>query len=632
MTRIPLRQLDAWLEATFDKREPILVRGGLRGEGAPTDPTLEILELDGWQADTVRILIPKAPNILRAAPDTSSFGQDGGGWWNGWAAVLAAASLVPPVVDPEGLADLLHDQRRVRFCCDTNALATGIASWLLLLFGYQADLVTSALVDREIAAWRDKHRERLHRANSVTLWKLRAQHALASRTTQNPPLGVVVDRLSPQEQGALMLAKLRDEFGKKSPDADILHVEMARGLIRDQPRNTRVVYLTGDRPNAESAISALGWQNVLFAHIDDWRASQYQGHVTGRGVWRPGGPLGSVLVPATGQMIWDVMAACSFLVLEAGGGRWLLRTHHTVRGGTPSDWVDPWIEIETLVTRPAPAPATAVSDPLTGPAVSAPEAESPSTAATDWLLPPFETGPPLPIATSPRLTAGIAFALLWEALSGSTGPVSGSQETVRETKRLLAALGAVDETDGPGPRIEEYRRAWVHNDLDWIHAEFRRLPGYARVLAKLREGSTEDFGRREESHVGMMRSLGQAAKLFREDPVPAVGDAPIGADQLLEKLDRWLPNVGDALSTSRLSQFAAAELCLTPARFETAMQRLWDLGAGAPFEGRTGGEAVPGYVERVVVLGPEGFTFREVGPGSLSFGRSGPVRFMARTA
>ena len=46
-----------------------------------------------------------------------------------------------------------------------------------------------------------------------------------------------------------MLEKLRDESPnlKKSPDADALMVELARGLIRDQARNARVLFLTGDR-------------------------------------------------------------------------------------------------------------------------------------------------------------------------------------------------------------------------------------------------------------------------------------------------------------------------------------------------------------------------------------------------
>jgi hypothetical protein len=608
VNRIPIEHLDEWLQATFEKQEPILVRAGFRDDGTPTDSTLEILELDGWQADTVRLLIPQAPSVLNAVPDPSAFGQDGGGWWNGWAAILAATGLVPPVIDPERLADLLHDHRRVRLCCDTSALATGVAGWLLLLFGYQADLVTSALVDREIAGWRDKHRDRLLRANSVALWKLRTQHALASRLIQNPPRGVVVDRLAPQEQGALMLAKLRDEFGKKSPDADILHVEMARGLIRDQPRNARVVYLTGDRTNAESAISALGWHNVLFAHIDDWRARQFQGRVTGRGVWRPGGPLGCVVVPTTGQLLWDVLAACSFIILEAGGGRWLLRTLHTVRGGAPSDWVDPWVEIEEFALKTAPSTASGAA----------------------WLLPPVEAGPPVDIPPSLRLTPAITFGLIWEALSGKGEPVAGAPDIVSDTTRLLAALGALDESGAAGPHLEEFRRAWYADDLDWFHAEFKRLPGYSRVMAKLQEGADRALHRREERYVSMMRSLGQAARLSSDGPI-IVGDAAIRSDLLRAALDRWLPRVGDALPTTTLCRYAAEELRLTPARFEAAMERLWESGAGAPFEGRTGGEADARAAERVAILSPEGFTFRDVGPGVLSFGRSGAVRFIART-
>ena len=60
------------------------------------------------------------------------------------------------------------------------------------------------------------------------------------------------------------------------------------------------------------------------------------------------------------------------------------------------------------------------------------------------------------------------------------------------------------------------------------------------------------------------------------------------------------------------------------------MELLWAGGSGVQFEGRTGGTVVPGFAERVITLGLIAPQFRLVAPGDLSFGRSGPVRFVTR--
>jgi hypothetical protein len=224
------------------------------------------------------------------------------------------------------------------------------------------------------------------------------------------------------------------------------------------------------------------------------------------------------------------------------------------------------------------------------------------------------------------------FPLLAKALGGPELPATLSRaETMAEALRVLMALGATDEAGGPGPRAEEFRAAWSRADHDWFHAEMRRLPGYAAALERVRADASTRLAARQEVQISMARALGQAARLDRAQGGLIVGDAPLRAGALEGALERWLPTMGATLATEELCRLAAAELRLTPVRFERAMERLWLRGAGLHFEGRMGGTVVPGFAEHVILLERLEVAFRPIAPGDLSFGRSGPVRFLTRT-
>lgn len=632
---VSVRKLDEWAAAALPPREPVKVRGGFRGRGSPGAPTLEIFELDGPGAGTVRILIPERPPIQPRDPGTAAFSSRSSEWWNAWASVLAATALVPPVVDPKRLADLLREERRLRLCCDTNALANGVASWLLLALDRRADIVTSAVVDRELAAWPDRD-SGMWRAKTVDLWARRTRYRLARRLTETPPSGVVIDRLSP-EQGALMLAKLRDETEAKSPDADMLLIELARGLVRDQPRNARVVYLTGDRNNARAATNALGGHNVLYAAADLNRAKDYQGRAAARGWWRPDGPLGAVVVPGVGRLLWDLLSACDFLVLapDSPGSRWLIRPVCCIENGAPSDWEDPWVEIEDLspaVTTDTVGVTSVIPTPGPPTDASAGSGGAGPSASERWLLHPVPAKELLAAPPSWRPTPLAFFARLWQAIGrGTMEPPVVAEDARVEALKLLVVLGAVDESGGPGPRVDEFRTAWYNNDLDWFHAELQRLPGYKDAMDRLRTHASSEFSSRSRTQVSMACCLGQVARLDRAEGGVVVGDAPVRAAELRAALQRWMPGAGDTVATDDLCRAAASELRLTPTRLAAALERLWVADPNLPWEGRTGGTVSPGYAENVVVLDSSGYVFRSVAPGALSFGRGGPVRFVMRT-
>lgn len=54
--RLPVRKLDAWWKATFERHEPIRVAGAFRD--GDERYVLDLLELGGSTADTVRITLP----------------------------------------------------------------------------------------------------------------------------------------------------------------------------------------------------------------------------------------------------------------------------------------------------------------------------------------------------------------------------------------------------------------------------------------------------------------------------------------------------------------------------------------------------------------------------------------------
>jgi hypothetical protein len=641
---LPLRELDRWLRATFDEAGPIHVCGArLR-----SSTIFDILELRDITANTVRLKLP------RNAPSDRKFSTPGKDWAGLWAPALVAAGVISPVVDPLRLHDLLHEKRRIRLCCDTNALAGGVLSWLQIVLDGCADVVTSAVVDRELAAWPDrKHTggRDFWSARTIDHWARRTQYRLARRFVEAPPARVVVERLSP-EQGALVLAKFRDEGDSKSPDADVLLVELARSLVRDQPRNARVIFLTGDRNNARTATGALGPENVLFAAADDsrTRAVIRDNAIAARGWWSPDVGLGSVSQPSVSHLLWSLLAVCDVLVLRSSLACFRLELKSAVPTGSPSDWADPWLAITSEVTSAAGAegavpeaqtstfrggtsvigdPATKEEDALPSLALR-PEpsvTEFPVVDVDNWLLPPQELRTSAQgAAASWRPNPTIFFAELLRLL-GRIEDMPAVDERYKEVRRILAALGASDATGGPGTRLELYRQAWDAADHDWFHAEFLSLPGYRQTVDELEElGSPKE---RQRDQIAMARALGQVARLARGEPWKR-GDRPVRSAELIAALGRWLPQPGSTLSCAEIAQRAAAELKLTPFRFERAMIALWQSEPQVPFEARTGGSVEEGYAEQVIVMGGKTVAFTPVDPQQLRFGRATSVRFITR--
>src|SRR5262249_24105312 len=145
-----LADLDDWVRAVLPKRGEVHVSGFIRRPTSSAEQPIELLRLDGCEANTVQILIPSDPPISNPLTAAAFTVASKAHWWNRWAAALAFGGVVPPLSDPARLDDILREPGRLRFACDTNGFAKGVAAWLVGLLGERVDLITSAVVDREL--------------------------------------------------------------------------------------------------------------------------------------------------------------------------------------------------------------------------------------------------------------------------------------------------------------------------------------------------------------------------------------------------------------------------------------------------------------------------------------------------
>ena len=657
-------QLGNWLAENMTAVEPIVVSGGLRGDFDPQSPVLDALELSGPLGTTVRLLVPApppqekpgsastfllvkkkdGPNDEKVLPDPERY------WWDGWAKIFTASALLPPRTDSVRLADVLRDERVLRLFCDTNALASGVAEWFLHVLPSGTQLISSAIADKEIMSWVDRHKK-LYEGSTAETWEARLRYLLARRLTEYPPQHTVIDRLSP-DQNALMLAQGTGEGGSKSSQGDLLFVELARPLVREQPRQARVIFLTGDANVARAATSALGPEHVLYANPDTDTLKERIGKVVPRGFWHPAGPLGSLSLPSSSRLLWNLLSAFTFLIVKQAERKWLIEPIFNVRYGGPSDWADPWVHIKELskptdddrahvptgspdLTASAEVTKESVLAPQAAPtpvAMAAPKIEQREPKADAWLLPGIKKeGPADAVTPSPRPAIKPFFGFLSLACFGEMVPLP-SAEVPRETFRVLVALKALNEDGSQGDRITEFKEAWLRNNRDWFHAELMHShPGYRQVVAQIRAGNVKLLKSREAQFVPLIRTLGQAARFPSSSSPIRMGDDPVSFEQLDEALHRWLPHPDTAIRIGDACERAMADLSLTPCRFELALSTLWKRQPDYPVESRTGGEPDRMSPDDVVELNGDGtYELRTVSPSTLTFGGAVPVLFLAR--
>lgn len=685
-----LEELESYL-TSIGLNESFHVSGCIRTPELDTANLIPILQIGPRLGTTLLFIFPAAPDVTATGaaisrtqfenPEKLNPQKCEAAWWGGWKSTLVALGVVAPHADPQVLFSVLTETKRIRLVCDTNALAGGVACWLLGAKWNSADLVVSAVVDRELHGWPDRFKNAFWTGSHPEAWQYRTCLRIARTTLETTPDGVVVERMAAPEQSALMLSKVGDSKGQKSPDADILMIEHARSLIQQQARNARTVYLTGDLNNARAAVNSLGPDNVLYAVADSNLAKAYHNKPVTRGWWSPQGPLGSIFNLDLGTFFFRLLAPLELLVLENDDTRCFLRIANSLRYGCPSDWVNPHFELNweskpkiTSLAPPDPAPSV---QPVPGattnseisketekeskPETSISEAvriadtikraeesarstgRGPLRAAWErahldtpnlltnriegWLLPKLRDEDPLDIAKRNRLSPKATFYILSKAYGLYSRIEPPSPELLQEAVLVLSSLGAVTG-DQPGPRWREWSRAFATNNLDWIHHQFLRHPGYSEPMQSLRTNDGIHLAKRASTNVAMASDLAQVATLPGRGKF--LGDAPLDVESLVRFLTDLLPNSGDSVTVAQATRGAAESLSLTPYRFDLACSELWKQYPGVPFVPETGGSVSNKISEKVVHFGRLGVDYRNVYWEALSFGTAKTFRFIRR--
>ncbi len=638
---IPLERLDALLRAQLEgPRITVVLR---RNPQQPQD--LPLLELDGLEAQTVKLLFDETS--VAQPPTTTPWGLQGANpqkWWEGLSKLLLACDLLSPAdIDGAVLRDLAKDKhRRLRFCCDTSALANGLAHWVIARFPGRVDLITSTLVEREIMAWADRNGREMFEMKRAEHWHQMVQFTLARRLVERPPPGVSIDRLAP-DQAALMLAKVRDDARRagdvtegKSPDADILMLHLTRDLMRTQPANTRVIFLCADRGLARTAINVLGADSVLYAHPEraaQTPAQQESPRIVPRGVWLRAGTLGALARRPIGELLWTLLAACHELVLcdHAQGKAWRLAHARLGTRPLPSEWSNPTLHWEEIVWPQAVAQAPAAPAPQS-PAAPEPQEPPQQPAAPEAPLPEaLLSTPPAeashdraeatprillteaeapPLRSTKRPNVGVSNFL--SALEDLCLERADTTPPTVEVARLLRALEVADADDPwqPGARIERFRQIWRTNDLDGLHGELLSIQTYRDVTIWVREhhGAAQlpdTLKERDKSCLRLAQALGQ---LLHIDGGWWYGGAGLTEEALLGWLNARVPR-GDVITVKTLFLDALRELKISPPRLVRALQLHWQFHPESDYHpGASGTVDASLNVPQVVQLNTEGFT------------------------
>lgn len=544
--------------------------------------------------------------------------------------VLTAAGFLNIKADPSQLFSTLMETKRVRFVFDTNAMSNGVAHWLVTAMWQSVDVVTSAVVEREIHQWKD-------RISNIEAYlpedlKTRTNYSLARHFLEKPAAGVSLDRMDTPEQSALLISQQPSKDGKKTPNADILLVEHARSLIRGESRNTRTIYVTGDFATARTAVGALGEHHVLLA-ITDWEELlRREGQYMTRGWWKPGDGLGNINATSLAQVIDIFLSLYSKLQLKVSNKTVTVEYSYSFRGGCPTEWVNPHYLV-TTETETLPAvvvePHDGTAPQQTGgdgggvaPAVE--ELELPTSTKTSKGKSSSKSPK---FAPSLRLHSGYFFSKIQAILYPNEfrEPQSIAQ-TQEETDRAMYLLGILTDKEVQS----QLRTAWERNDLDWFHRLLLNHPGYSNVMHKLSAG--ERLAHRDFDQIRFARAIGQVT-LSPYSSSYILGSQIVPIEVVKNELMYMFNERGKVLSVHEMCSELLPKLHLTPYRFEKYLNAIMAI-EDEEFQlvPETGGSIVPTKADTVVVFdGSNGHRWKEWTWEAFHFGMNRPIRFLRRT-
>lgn len=548
--------------------------------------------------------IPRDPAGTGSTPDQLK------SWASGWQRILTALGIHLPDIDPHAFRLFFSNKRHLSLVTDTSALASGAVSWLARCrWDHLIEVAVPSVVERELFGWSDQEG---FWDNNLEQWGIKVQYRIARRLSEVSPRNLLVRRPAIEEKAALMLAKVKLRPSEKSPDADVLLIELARDYQRVQPPEVHVFYVTGDRNHARSAVAILGKEHILYVPPRELPNRPLVGVCA---FWQPSLGLGAIHRVPISEILWDFLAGTHLIQLTTP--QLEIEVEQVCHGlGCPSDWTDPVFHIRV------------VRDDRTTPVSATSGGPAPTTSSSgEFLLAPLPDPPE--VVSGPVTNPGILHvqAMLNSVLASSSVPVPERKpETRLEAFTFLNQVGLLTPTGDIGANaalLEDLRQGrW-----DRVHLQFKRAPGYGRAFQKL-FSSAERLTSREEALVGIARRLGQAAKLKQSSPI-LPGDASLRRDQLVDFLVNAMPEVGRDYPIWEIVERALKDLSVSPTRFERAMLELVGTGYNrVTFE--TGGTVESGWSEKIWVMEAGSIQEIPVGASALYFGGQRPIRKLRR--
>jgi hypothetical protein len=210
----------------------------------------------------------------------------------------------------------------------------------------------------------------------------------------------------------------------------------------------------------------------------------------------------------------------------------------------------------------------------------------------------------------------LLFAILCKALFHQEHPDIKEYSTslIKDSSNILYNIGAIDQ-GGSNYYYDSdnFRHAWLQNDLDWFHAQFMQIQNYRDVILAVKQGNIDTL-HGKNSYLNLARKLGQITRI---DPASNifVGDRLIDDSTIISYLSKIMPNIGDrALIYDVCGLFSSAGI--TPYRFSREFKRLMKSHSFSfPFEAKALGIRQPGYEEEVIHLTAGSFTFEPSSSG-----------------
>ncbi len=562
---------------------------------------------------TGSVILPDMCFNLSFKLNVNSTGEQGGqksretreGFTDALKAVLTCAGLLHPRPDARAWREVTRDKPFV-IVADTSAICNGYIHWLCNALWHQRfEVAAMSVVERELAGFADQQ----------DFWKdvqKRTIYRVARAATENPPPNLITSRPALEEKAALMLSKVVTP-GQKSPDADVLLVELAREILLSESKQVQPLFVTGDRNASRSAMSAMGVDKTLFIESADLELDKPL--YACASYWQPAAGDGCLHILPLSQVIGSLLLLFDSIMLTSDGASYKI-SRATQGKGVPSDWAHPIYEVESVAGAEARVTTT-------------PELSGKSSEATRQSIangPRSEPSFAFPVSQGNRLGTKYFVEGLNVLLSGSSLPPVGPKEEIRaETFGSLIQLGAATPEGKPIPD-SRLLAAVRKNDWGTVGTLLRDLGGFRKALERFVRG--ERITSRDEGHLAVARRIGWVIQFSRRD-VPRIADNVVESAELLSAVQEIVGARDGAVSLKEIQANLVEFYRISPLLFEQFVMHEGN-SLEFPFVLETGGTAITKEKQMVYHFSTDKVEEREIYADNSRFGGERTYRSVRR--